>query len=183
MCVFPSSLLSYCPLPSRKQKQRPKETIIQSSADKISFPARRAGFQVPTEAEEKQKGHRSSWGEKGRCRKDARGRRAIRGRDSTSEPWTHMGPKSSGGGGGGGCWGSIPKMRMERINFPLDQAELTSDGNLCVGWEGERAGGGKAHPPAPYSKLKSPSFPLPELTTYPHSPSSQNYHWMLNPEA
>ena len=60
---------------------------------------------MPTEAEEKQKGHRSSWGEKGRCRKDARGRRAIRGRDSTSESWTHMGPKSSVGGGVRGVLG------------------------------------------------------------------------------
>lgn len=102
MCVCPSSLLSYCPLPTRKQTQRPKETIIQSSAGKISFPARSTGFQVLTEAEEKQKRHRSSWGEKGRCRKDGRGRRAIRGRDSTSEPWTHMGPKSSDGAGVGG---------------------------------------------------------------------------------
>lgn len=138
ICVFPSSLPSYCPLTTRKQKQRPKETIIQSSAGKISFPAGWAGFQVPTEAEEKQKGHRSSWGEIGRCRKDGRGRRAIWGRDSTSEPWTHTGPKSGGGGGGEwGYWGSIPKMRMERINFLPDQVELTSDGNLCGGWEGE----------------------------------------------
>ena len=66
------------------------------------------------------------------------------------------------GAGWGGCWGLIPKMKTERINFFLDQAELTSDGNLCAGWERERAGGGR------------PTPQLPTLNWSPHPSPYQN---------
>ena len=111
---------------TNKDWRKPLSKALQA---KTSFPACRAGFQVPkplTEAEEKQKGHRSGWEDRGRCGNHATGRRAIWGRDSTPEPQTHIGRKL-----GERCWDSIPKARIGGVNLVLGQVEPTSEGNLC----------------------------------------------------
>ena len=48
---------------------------------------------------------------------------------------------------------------------------------ISVGGKAERA-----HPTDAHSRLKSPSFLLPELPTYPHSSSSQDNRRVLEPE-
>lgn len=85
-------------------------------------------------------------------------------------------------GRGWGCWGSIPKMKMETINFPWPS-------RTHLWWEslwglGGGMGRRREGPPPQLPTLNwSPILPPTRTNHSPTQSKQPNNHWMLNPEA